>query len=108
MAPITVKIEFSVVVEEKEGYFLASCDSLDVYAEGATHDDAKDHIGEALDVFVTTCIEMGSLERVLSDAGYKKAVHEDTVRPNLKEELVSVPFSLLAAKNNGLTQAFAH
>ncbi len=107
MSTITINIEFPVLIEEKEGYFSASCGSLDIYAEGSTHNEAKNHILEALEVFVSTCVEMGTLEQVLRDSGYR-TVHEVRAAPDLNEELVNVPLSLLAAKDFGLSQAYAH
>ena len=105
---ITVTIEFPVLIKDKGEYFVASCESLDIHAEGSSRREAKRRIMDALDVFVSTCIEMGTLEEVMKESGYEKIVHDTNSKPDLNEEIVSVPFSLLAANNRGITQAHAY
>jgi len=108
MPSIRINIDFPVEVKNEGSYFLASCMKLDVHAEGKTHDEALKNILEALEVFVTACIEMGSLETVLKDSGFRKVVQGERSKPNLHEETVSVPISLLAANGNGQAKAYAN
>ena len=62
---ITVDLEIRHIGDR----FLSSCPALDVYSQGDTEEEAKRHILDALDGFLVTCQEMGTLEEVLADAG---------------------------------------
>ncbi|HKI61826.1 MAG TPA: hypothetical protein VKA31_05985, partial [Mariprofundaceae bacterium] len=59
---ITINIDLNVTVAKKRGYFLASCEQLDVHAEGDSPEDAMRHVHDALQGFLRTCLEMGTLE----------------------------------------------
>lgn len=53
--------------------YLSSCPALDVASQGDTEEEAKRHLLDALDGFIETCREMGTLEEVLADAGLIEA-----------------------------------
>ena len=56
MSSIKINLRFPVHLYRKCGYYLASCEKLDVHAEGETADEALQNIRDALDVFISTCI----------------------------------------------------
>jgi len=107
MSLINVNIELPITMRDKGDYVVASCRQLDIHAEGSSIQEAKLHITQALDAFITTCLEMGSLEAVLKDCGFSKITHETHQVPNQDEEYINVPISLLAS-NHEQTKTYAH
>ena len=59
------------VREEKEGGYFVYCPVLNVGSQGDTIAEAKKNIAEAALCFVDGCYEMGTLDKVLSECGFK-------------------------------------
>ena len=62
---ITVDIEIRHIGDR----FLSACPALDLFSQGDTEEEAKNHLLDALNGFLETCQEMGTLQTVLSEAG---------------------------------------
>ena len=62
---ITVDIEIRHIGDR----FLSACPALDLFSQGDTEEEAKNHLLDALNGFLETCHEMGTLQKVLSEAG---------------------------------------
>ena len=62
---ITVDIE----VQHTGDRYLSSCPALDVFSQGDTEEDAVNHLLDAVHGFLETCLEMGTLDEVLAEAG---------------------------------------
>jgi predicted RNase H-like HicB family nuclease len=92
------KFELKVPVEVYEGSaaFIARCSIFDVASQGKTPTEAKKNLADALTLFITTCFEMGTLDEVMKDCGFKprKAV---TGKLCLKkdQQLLSVPLPFM-------------
>ena len=90
-----VQVEFSVPakVRAEGAYFVSGCAALDVYSQGETKEAALVNLGEALQLFLESCYERGTLEEVLKRCG---------LRPDRSagafdgEEMVRVPLPLVA------------
>ena len=67
------QVEFTVPAEVREegAYFVAVCPPLDVFSQGETEESALDNLAEALQLFIESCYERGTLEEVLKDCGFK-------------------------------------
>lgn len=71
-----VSIKASLVAfihEEKPGLHVSYCPVLNLYSQGATQKEAKKNIIEATTLFIESCIEDHTLEKVLEDCGFKPA-----------------------------------
>jgi predicted RNase H-like HicB family nuclease len=71
MSNIQINIKFPVKIEKKEKWYVSSCPVVDIYSQGNTEEEANSNIIEALTIFLTSCIEHGTLEAVLKDCGIK-------------------------------------
>ena len=76
---------------------MASCPVLDVFSQGTTREDARKNLEEALQLFLTSCIERGTLDEVLKDCGFVPGV-PDTISDaeSGMGEHIDVPIHLLA------------
>ncbi|MBM4395603.1 MAG: type II toxin-antitoxin system HicB family antitoxin [Deltaproteobacteria bacterium] len=59
------------VYEERDGTWVAHCPDLDLSSCGSSEEDAYSHMHEAIDLFVRSCIERGTLERALTELGWR-------------------------------------
>lgn len=107
MEKITIKINVPVDIEEKEGVFIAFCKPLDVFTQGTTKAQAEQNIIEALELFLSLCAEMGTLEQVLNACGFKP--EKNSVAPlNPHGKYVDIPLPFICANhNNTLTKCHA-
>jgi len=93
-----LNFELKVPVEVYKGSsaFIARCPLFEVSSQGKTPVEAKKNLIGALTLFVTTCFEMGTLDEVMKECGFKprKAV---TGKLCLKkdQELLSVPLPFM-------------
>jgi hypothetical protein len=53
---------------EKE--FVSHCPLLDVYSQGDTKEMALQHLSEAIELFLVTCHEMGTLHQMMGECGF--------------------------------------
>ena len=68
-------VAFTVPAEVRQegAYFVAGCPPLDVFSQGEGEESALVNLAEALQLFVESCSERGTLEEVLEDCGFKLA-----------------------------------
>jgi len=66
-----VKLPFKVTKRAK--WFVSSCPVLDVHSQGESERAAKDHLIEAVSLFLISCFERGVLEEVLKKCGFVPA-----------------------------------
>jgi len=78
---------------EGEWYY-SSCPPLDVHSQGRTEQEALANLAEALQLFVESCYERGTLEQVFKECGFTV----DRDGPPEQEDLhwIDVPLSLVA------------
>ncbi|MDE2659853.1 MAG: hypothetical protein OXI45_06540 [Acidobacteriota bacterium] len=65
MAKITLRANF----HQERNQWIGWCPDLDVTSQGATRDEAEKNLREAVELFLETCQEMGTLDEVLREAG---------------------------------------
>lgn len=80
-------------VRQEGGVFYAACDIFDVHSQGPDQQKALENLVEALQLFVETCYEQGTLEQVLKAQGFEPGAVEAT---ELGEHSVEVPLGLIA------------
>ena len=71
------KIKLAAKVAEEESGFLATVDNIPVTGSGSTVQEAQDDLVERFMSWIQTYDAQGTLENMLSDAGYDGA-DEDT------------------------------
>ena len=84
------------VLTPKKRWTVASCPVLDVHSQGGTDEQATANLREAVQLFLETCIEMGTLGQVLKDSGF----HVSAAREHVPDALVmEIPLHLLGGKD---------
>jgi len=99
-AHMTVTMTVPVRVWPEGGWVYASCEDLDIHTQGRTEAEARSNLVEALQLFVQSCFERGTLDAVLKQAGFRPARR----RPDREREAeegsawLDVPLSLVARR----------
>jgi predicted RNase H-like HicB family nuclease len=65
-------IAYTVHTFKEAGTYVAYVPELDVSSCGATNDDARKNIKDAVQGFLETSSEMGTLDQILEEAGYER------------------------------------
>jgi len=82
---------------EREGDVIVSiCDVLDVRSQGQSESEASAMLVEALQLFLETCIEEGTVEQVLRESGFRPAL--DDPNEDDGQDYLDVPVSLLLSQ----------
>ena len=66
-----MKISYTVQIWQEDGQYVAHAMPLDVASCGATAEEARRAVDEAVSLFLSTAAEHGTLGEVLEDAGYR-------------------------------------
>lgn len=53
-------------------WWIGECPHLDIVTQGETYERANENLQEAILAFFASCIERGTLEPILTDAGFSK------------------------------------
>jgi predicted RNase H-like HicB family nuclease len=69
-------IPYTSELFEEDGQVVAVCPELNVSSFGDTSAKALDSLKEAVELFLEECRNMGTLETVLEEAGYRRAPGE--------------------------------
>jgi predicted RNase H-like HicB family nuclease len=64
------KIAFTIHLFKEGPTYVAYVPELDVSSCGASREEARKHIVEAVEGFLKTSAELGTLEEILKEAGY--------------------------------------
>jgi len=66
-----MKLEYTVQIWREDKQFIAHAMPIDVVSSGDTPELARVAVDEAVKLFVESISEMGTLQQVLEDAGYR-------------------------------------
>jgi predicted RNase H-like HicB family nuclease len=99
MPKIEMKFKLPTKIVKKRKHFVASCPVLDVFTQGDTEQKARENLIEALTLFLTTCIEMGTLDDVLKQCGFKMSESGKDEMPG--KDYIDIPIHLLADQPGG-------
>ena len=58
------------VKKEKPGMYVSYCPALDLCSQGETAKKARENIVEAVQLFIESCLEDGTLHNVLRESGF--------------------------------------
>lgn len=67
-----MNIEYTVQIWSEGKQFVAHAMPLDVMSSGATPEEARAALDEAVHLFLATAADEGSLEEILYEAGYER------------------------------------
>jgi predicted RNase H-like HicB family nuclease len=65
-----INIEYTVYIWRDGQDYIAHAMPLDVMSSGRTRQEARQALQEAVNLFLTTAAEYGSLHDILEDSGY--------------------------------------
>jgi predicted RNA binding protein YcfA (HicA-like mRNA interferase family)/predicted RNase H-like HicB family nuclease len=92
---IEMSFRLPYVLQPEESWIVASCLVLDVHSQGTTEPEAVANLREAIQVFLETCIEMGTLVQVLKDSGFHVAESAEPPPFPPGTRILEVPLHLL-------------
>lgn len=95
------------IVKKRKNWFVSSCPILDVHSQGYTKNEAIDNLIEALSLFFSTCIEMGTLENVLRECGFVYAKVSKKIKEQVGNNYIEVPIPLLYNQQAGQIECHA-
>ena len=78
-----VSIEFDMIVLKEEKNFVAYSPELDVSSCGDTVEEAKANLKTAVRLFIEEAEKMGTLEDILTEAGYRKHAANKWTAPRM-------------------------
>ncbi len=97
---VAVKTRLLVEISpEKVGGYFSYCPSLDLCSQGETVQEAKNNIKEAVELFMESCLERGTLHKTLARRGFLSGSRRRTKTPpkNVRTTPISVNCELRAA-----------
>ncbi len=96
-ARVEFKIKVPIKLVKKKKYYVASCPALDVFTQGENKKRAKNNLAEALSLFLTTCLEEGTLDAVLRSCGFRPAKRK-LKAISQPQDYLNIPIPLIANK----------
>jgi hypothetical protein len=67
----------------------AGCPSLNVYSQGSSKEDAKRCLREAIELWLESCLERGTLDEALRESGFRIADWSEPASANGDEIAIS-------------------
>jgi len=85
------KVIFRMEIFKEGSVYVSLCPELNVSSFGETIEKAKKALVEAVEAFIETCEEMGTLAEVLEESGYHKRGSVWEPREPVVAEKMTVP-----------------
>ncbi len=80
------KLEIKMEIFEEDNLYVALCPELNISSYGESLNEAKKSLLEAVEAFIVECIDMGTLEDVLEEAGFTHDNQTWRYRQAIQEE----------------------
>ena len=93
-----MEIEFTIRIFKEGRTFVAHALELDVSSRGGTKGKALRDLKEAVRLFVEDADKVGTLERILEEAGYSKTKQKIASPKFISVQRVTLPLPLTHAK----------
>lgn len=87
---INFKLPFTV--KKKRNYYVSYCSLIDLYSQGETKDIAIKNLTDAISLFLFSCIERGTFDKVLTECGAKIVKKVKKTPP--KQNFINIPFHI--------------
>src|SRR3989304_1878743 len=98
---ISMKIKVPATIGKKGKYYISCCPILVVCSQGETEKKALNNLVEAINLFLISCLERGTLDEVLKACGFvpaKKVVKEKPFPARFKSLDITIPYWIRQAK----------
>jgi predicted RNase H-like HicB family nuclease len=91
---VTVQANFMLygVIKREGDWYIARCPPLDIASQDKTVAEAKKNLMEASELFLTSCLERGTLEQALRESGFVPFKAKPRNVPNAFPIAIPVPF----------------
>ena len=96
---IKVRVKLPYKIREENNWYISCCFPLDIHAQGRTEKEAIKQLKEAVELFLTSCIEMGTLENVLKECGLTLAKSKKPLTSFQNQPTINIPLSLITENN---------
>ncbi|MBA4371367.1 MAG: hypothetical protein C0402_00725 [Thermodesulfovibrio sp.] len=91
---IEIKLKIPITIKTKGKFFVSSCPVLDVYTQGDTEREAKKNIFEAVQLFIMSCIERGTLDAALRELGFVPGIKPTGRHGRPTGNFITIPIPL--------------
>jgi predicted RNase H-like HicB family nuclease len=88
---ITFRLPYTI--KKKRDYYLVHCPLIDIYSQGETEVKAISNLKEAINLFLISCIERGTFEKVMAECGAQIVSKTLTKVPEGKR-FINIPFPI--------------
>ncbi len=76
-----MNIDYTVQIWKEGNQYIAHAMPLDVMSSGKTPEEAKWAVKEAIDLFIATAKEIGTLNDILEECGYRRRDVNELISP---------------------------
>lgn len=104
MSFVTIEVKLPITIKKKSKIFISCCPPLDITTQGNTEEEAKSNLAEAIKLFLITCFEKGTLDKVLKKCGFTAI--DKAVRLPKDNRFITVPLPFMV-KNHRQTLCHA-
>jgi predicted RNase H-like HicB family nuclease len=66
----TFTINLPIRIQKEGGYYVSSCLPLDIFSQGETEKKAEMNLVEAIVLFINSCFQRGTIDKVLRQCGF--------------------------------------
>ena len=94
---ITLTVSLPFELKKRDKWYLSKCPVLDVHSQGETKEKALENLKEAVELFIITCFERGTLDEVLKQCGFTLSKQKRTSKSS--NNTINIPIHLLAHRN---------
>ncbi len=88
---ITFQVKLPIVFTKRKKWYLATCPVLDVHSQGKTKSEAQKNLKEALELFLVSCFERGTLDQVLKECGFRPNYPSEHREVSRFDKTIDVP-----------------
>lgn len=92
---IELNFRLPYTLTPRDRWVVASCPVLDVHSQGHTEEEATANLREAVQLFLESCIDLGTLDQVLKDSGLHVSEAQELAEG---ERYLEIPLYLLGGK----------
>ena len=99
MNRIEMTFSFEVDVKKKANTYVSRCKVMDVFSQGDTEQEAIDNLADALQLFLVSCIERGTLGAVLQECNVQpiKTKRFVPLSKHKRGHIINIPIPMRAS-----------
>jgi len=99
-------VKMPIEINKEDDVFVSICHPFNICSQGDNETEAVENLKEAIELFITTCFEMGTFEQVMKECGFQV---QKRVKKNkkVKQPFVDVPINFIAVHSTKIAQCNA-